>query len=44
MGSVEKPRKLCAASRCVLLAVPEVIELKVEYRTTTGLIRMNNDR
>lgn len=44
MGSVEKRRKLCAASRCVLLGVPEVIELKVEYRATTGLIGMNDDR
>jgi len=27
----EIPGKLCAASRCVLVAVPEVLELKVEY-------------
>jgi hypothetical protein len=25
------PGKLCAASRCLRLAVPEVVELKVEY-------------
>jgi hypothetical protein len=26
------PPKLCAASRCALTVVPEVVELKVEYR------------
>jgi len=26
--------KLCAVSRCTLSAVPEVVELKVEYRAT----------
>ena len=42
-GDRDMPPKLCAASRCVLTGVPEVVELKVEYRSIGKLQSISHE-